>query len=108
MIATNHRVNFFEGDIGILQKMARDHPVLLCCQLSRDDAKAVPEYVQAGWIPGTAHSVVYFGSVDSNGRALHVIGDPSQGFEVWTSADLSVLWTGEGLQISHVSEQPIE
>lgn len=106
LIGTSHRVEFFEGDVNSLKEMASVHPVLLCCQLNRDDAKAVPAYVEdGGWIPGTAHSVVYFGDImGRGGETMHVIGDPTRGFELWSTDDLNVLWTGEGLKIGHYGD----
>lgn len=109
LIGTNYRVQFFEGDVDFLNNMTMDHPVLLCCQLNLADAEAVPAYVEeGGWIPGTAHSVVYFGKVEARGKTLHVIGDPTRGFEIWSTDDLSVLWTGEGLKIGHYDDAKYE
>lgn len=97
---SDFRVKFFEGSISELVELAKVHPVLLCCELDATVAEMVPAYVQeGGWIPGTAHSVVYFGELNG----VHVIGDPSRGYEGWSSRDLNTLWTGAGLQIAQYS-----
>ena len=89
-------VEFFEADSDSLYEMTRDAPVLLCCELDPIVAKMVPEYVNTGgWIPGLAHSVVYFGRAGDT----HAIGDPSQGYEYWSTQDLNNLWTGTGLRV---------
>ncbi len=101
LLGTKHRAEFFEGNIRDVEQMAKVHPVLLCCQLDPNVAEMLPSYVSdGGWIPGMAHSVVYFGS--RNGK--HLIGDPSRGYEVWSSRDLNTLWTGTGLRIGHYDE----
>ncbi|HIK90716.1 MAG TPA: hypothetical protein EYG03_01805 [Planctomycetes bacterium] len=97
LVGTNHRVEFFEGSLPDLEAISMAHPVLLCCQLEPEVAELIPTYVRdGGWIPGMAHSVVYFGKL----RGIHVIGDPSRGYEGWTDRDLNTLWTGTGLKIS--------
>ncbi|MEO2012744.1 MAG: hypothetical protein ABGZ53_00075 [Fuerstiella sp.] len=97
LIGTNHRVEFFEGSPQDLEAIAAIHPVLLCCQLEPEVAEMIPRYVKkGGWIPGLAHSVVYFGKL----RDIHVIGDPVRGYEAWTDQDLHTLWTGTGLRIT--------
>lgn len=91
------KVGFFEGSMEELDRMSKTHPLLLCCELTPDMAERVPQYVvNGGWIPGTAHTVVYFGQ--KNG--MHLIGDPSVGYEVWRDQDLQTLWTGTGLHLS--------
>jgi hypothetical protein len=63
--------------------------------LDEDMARRVPEYVsEGGWIPGLAHSVVYFGQIGDR----HIIGDPSRGYEAWTTLEMNLLWTGTGLR----------
>ena len=104
LIGTNHRVEFFEGNIRDLEEMSTVHPVLLCCELDPQVAEVAPSYVtNGGWIPGAAHSMVYFGNI--NGK--HLIGDPSRGYEVWDSKDLNVLWSGSGLKVAHYDRQGI-
>ena len=97
LMGTKHRVEFFEGNLRELEQAAAPHPVLLCCQLDPTVAEIIPEYVRDdGWIPGMAHSVVYFGKL----QGVHVIGDPSRGYEPWSGQDLNMLWTGTGLRIT--------
>lgn len=99
---TSRRVEFFECTVQTVEKMAMVHPVLLCCRLDPEIAHIVPEYVSlGGWIPGTAHSVVYFGRVNG----MHMIGDPSRGYEAWGTRDLNTLWTGTGLRFLHDDKQ---
>jgi hypothetical protein len=96
LMGTKYRVQFFEGDLRELQHAAASHPVLLCCRLDPAVAEIIPEYVRdGGWIPGMAHSVVYFG----RSGQVHIVGDPSRGYEGWPEQDLKTLWTGTGLRI---------
>lgn len=96
LFRTGYQVKFFEGGLPDLPSLATGRPVLLCCQLDAESAQNAPEYVYTdGWIPGTAHTVVYLGRF----QGKHVIGDPSVGYEVWDDADLQILWTGQGLKI---------
>jgi hypothetical protein len=91
-----YRVEFFESDVDGLSRLETAAPVLLCCELEPMVAKLAPEYVQdGGWIPGTAHSVVYFGRAGDR----HVVGDPSRGYETWSTRDLNNLWRGTGLRV---------
>ena len=97
LLGTAHKVEFFEGDVATLREMANIGPVLMCCQLDPEVAFRFPEYEkQGGWIPGMAHSVVYFGMLAN----YHVVGDPSRGYEFWTTEDLETLWTHAGLKIT--------
>ena len=96
LLGSDYRIEFFETDVEGLQQMIDDGPVLLCCKLEPRVAELLPEYVNdGGWIPGAAHSVVYFGVRHD----FHIIGDPSQGFEHWSTRDLNNLWTGSGLRV---------
>lgn len=96
LLGTKFKVEFFETDLEGLQQLETSAPLLLCCELDPTVAEAIPEYVsEGGWIPGTAHSVVYFGTL----RRRHIVGDPSRGYEAWTTEDLGLLWTGTGLKI---------
>ncbi len=91
-----YRVEFFETNSQDLPSLVKDSPALLCCMLDKDLAKMAPDYVsEGGWIPGVAHTVVYFGKLGEK----HIIGDPSRGFEAWSPRDLNTLWTGQGLKI---------
>lgn len=96
LFRTGYEVKFFEGSLADLPNLFSGRPVLLCCQLDSESAEDAPKYVnEGGWIPGTAHTVVYLGRFQDR----HVIGDPSIGYEVWGDEDLRVLWTGQGLKI---------
>lgn len=96
LLDKGYSVEFFETDSDRLAELTTDGPLLLCCMLEEDVARLVPEYVtEGGWIPGQAHSVVYFGRIVDR----HVIGDPSRGYEVWTTLELNRLWTGAGLRV---------
>lgn len=97
LLHSDFQVEFFEGGAETLRSLKTVGPVLLCCRLDEEIAELKPEYVDhGGWIPGLAHSVVYFGEINER----HVIGDPSRGYESWSSMDLNALWTGTGLKIT--------
>ncbi len=96
LLGTDRRVEFFEGRVDAVSEYSKEHPLLLCCRLDPEIAEKEPRYVQNGWIPGTPHSVTYFGSING----VHIVGDPSMGYEAWTEKDLKNLWTGEGLRIA--------
>ncbi len=80
-----------------LQKLLADDnwPVLIAVELpyGTEDRRYAEQW---GWIPGAGHSVVIVGRTADNGV---VIGDPSVGLEVWTEADLSLLWHGNGMRV---------
>ena len=93
---SSYRVDFFEGSVEDIEAMAQVHPVLLCCELDPGMAELLPRYVsEGGWIPGTAHSVLYLGRYGEG----HLVGDPSRGYEIWPEHDLKLLWTGQGLSM---------
>ena len=51
---------------------------------------------QWGWIPGMGHSVVILGrTTDGN----FIVGDPAVGLEIWSKADLDLLWSGVGMRV---------
>ena len=82
---------------GTLSDLLRDDdwPVLLAVELPFGTSD--PRFVeQWGWIPGTGHSVVALGRRLDGGI---VIGDPAVGLEIWTEADLSILWHGSGMRL---------
>ena len=95
---TGFKAKFFEGSANDLQRLTKDHPVLLCCQLSNEVARAIPKYKDDdGWIPGVQHSVVCFAAIDD----AYLIGDPSQKrMERWSRKDIINLWTGTGLMVT--------
>lgn len=96
LLRTDYRVEFFEGTIDELKAVSADHPVLMCCELTPEAAKQFPNYrTDGGWIPGLAHSTVYFAAIGQG----HIVGDPSRGYEIWTTEALQTLWTGAGLKI---------
>jgi predicted double-glycine peptidase len=97
MRGTPYEPTFFEGSLEDLDASSRDHPVLLCCQLTEETASLFPDYVRDdGWIPGVAHTVVYLGSHSE----FAVIGDPSQrDIEYWSRETLQHLWTGMGIRV---------
>lgn len=97
LLYTEFQVEFFEGNVDTLRALKTAGPVLLCCQLDEEIAQMLPDYVDSGgWIPGLAHSVVYFGEINDQ----HIIGDPSRGYESWATKDLNTLWTGTGLKVT--------
>ena len=94
---TRFHAEFFEGDLEVLDIVAGEFPVLMCCKLSDSVDQANPDYKRnGGWIPGVAHSVVLFRRAGED----YLIGDPSQkDAEFWTTQDVENLWTGQGLRI---------
>jgi hypothetical protein len=96
LLGKGYSIEFFETNASGLTDVATDSPLLLCCMLDEEVARLVPDYVsEGGWVPGQAHSVVYFGRIGD----AHIIGDPSQGYEAWTTLELNRLWTGTGLRV---------
>lgn len=94
---TGFRAEFFECGTSELPGIVSEFPALLCCELSDVVDAEYPHYYEIdGWRPGIKHSTVLFET--AHGR--HLIGDPSQiEPEIWTDADMSNLWTGQGLRI---------
>lgn len=96
LIANRHdrRVVLLDG--GLPQLVADDDwPVLLSVRLPLgvEDRRFVDQW---GWIPGMAHSVVVLGrTVDGH----FVVGDPAVGLEIWSEADLNLLWQGVGMRV---------
>lgn len=70
-------------------------PVLLSVRLPFGvaDRRFADEW---GWIPGMGHSVVALGRSPDGGV---VIGDPATGREVWSAADMQLLWHGNGIRL---------
>jgi hypothetical protein len=99
LLDEGYSIEFFKADSTKLTDLTTDGPLLLCCMLDEDVARLVPNYVnEGGWIPGQAHSVVYFGQIGDD----HIVGDPSNGYETWTTRELNHLWTGTGLRILRI------
>lgn len=74
-------------------------PVLISVGLDRWQRGYDRRYVTDwGWTPGKRHAVVVFGFLP-NGKLD--MGDPSVGREQWNVEALSVLWNGEGIQLTH-------
>lgn len=98
LLGTSYRPRFFEGSINDLAELTREHPVLLCCELSEETAAVMPGYREdGGWILGVKHSVVCF-AVSGN---TFYIGDPSQKrMEKWSRKDMIALWSGTGLTVT--------
>lgn len=96
LIANQHgrRVNLLDG--GLPRLIADDDwPVLLSVRLpfGVEDRRFVEQW---GWIPGMGHSIVVLGRTD-DGRFM--IGDPAAGLEIWSEADLDLLWQGVGMRV---------
>ncbi|NND98954.1 MAG: peptidase C39 [Pirellulaceae bacterium] len=72
-----------------------DWPVLLAVELpfGTEDRRYTEQW---GWIPGMGHSVVAIGQTPEGGI---IVGDPSVGLEIWSKADLNVLWQGNGMRV---------
>ena len=72
-----------------------DWPVLLSVRLpfGVEDRRFVEQW---GWIPGMGHSVVVLGRTNDGD---FIVGDPAVGLEVWSKADLDLLWGGVGMRV---------
>ena len=96
LIANRHdrRVTLLDG--GFTRLVADDDwPVLLSVRLpfGVDDRRFVEQW---GWIPGMGHSVVVLGRTNDGN---FIVGDPAVGLEVWSKADLDLLWQGVGMRV---------
>ncbi len=96
LIANRHdrRVVLLDG--GLSRLIADDDwPVLLSVSLpfGVEDRRFVEQW---GWIPGMGHSVVVLGRTN-DGR--FIVGDPAVGLELWSQADLDLLWQGVGMRV---------
>jgi hypothetical protein len=83
-------------DGGLARLVADDDwPVLLSVRLpfGVEDRRFVEQW---GWIPGMGHSVVVLGRTD-DGKFL--VGDPALGLEIWSKAELDLLWQGVGMRV---------
>jgi hypothetical protein len=96
LIANRHdrRVVLLDG--GLTRLIADDDwPVLVSVGLpfGVEDRRFVEQW---GWIPGMGHSVVILGrTTDGN----FIVGDPAVGLEIWSKADLDLLWSGVGMRV---------
>ncbi|MFG0263235.1 MAG: peptidase C39 [Novipirellula sp. JB048] len=91
----------YDREVEVLQETLEemltkdDWPVLLTVQLPYgiEDRRYADQW---GWIPGMGHTVVALDRLE-DGRV--VVGDPSVGVEVWSKADMRLLWHGGGIRI---------
>ena len=96
LIATRHdrRVVLLDG--GLTRLIAdNDWPVLVSVGLpfGVEDRRFVEQW---GWNPGMGHSVVILGRTDDGN---FIVGDPAVGLEIWSKADLDLLWSGVGMRV---------
>jgi len=72
-----------------------DWPVLVSVGLpfGVEDRRFVEQW---GWIPGMGHSVVILGRTNDGD---FIVGDPAVGLEIWSKADLDLLWSGVGMRV---------
>ncbi len=86
----------FETDASGLQARQAG-PVILVAELP-DNPSVDPVFREAcGWIPGQAHSVVFFSFLTDNTVEM---ADPMFGRELWKASDLDVLWTGRAIGLA--------
>jgi len=96
LVANRHdrRVRLLDGALpGLVAD--DDWPVLVSVGLpfGVEDRRFVEQW---GWIPGMRHSVVILGrTTDGN----FIVGDPAVGLEIWSKADLDLLWRGVGMRV---------
>jgi len=96
LIAKRHNRRVVLVDGGLTRLVADDDwPVLLSVRLpfGVEDRRFVDQW---GWIPGMGHSVVVLGRT-RDGR--FIVGDPAMGLEIWSKADLDLLWHGVGMRV---------
>ena len=96
LVANRHdrRVRLLDGALPRLVA-DDDWPVLVSVGLpfGVEDRRFVEQW---GWIPGMRHSVVILGrTTDGN----FIVGDPAVGLEIWSKADLDLLWRGVGMRV---------
>ena len=83
----------FETDAQGLQTRCAG-PVILVAELP-DNSSVDPVFREAcGWIPGQAHSVVFYDFLTEDTVQM---ADPMFGRELWKATDLDVLWTGRAI-----------
>jgi len=90
----DRRVVLLDG--GLTRLVADDDwPVLVSVGLpfGVEDRRYVE---QRGWIPGMGHSVVILGRTTEGN---FTVGDPAVGLEIWSEADLELLWRGVGMRV---------
>jgi hypothetical protein len=80
-----------------LRHVSQNSPAILTVELPRDMPTAWKYRQENGWLPGVSHSVVCLGS---DGDDHWRIVDPANGLERWTTADLLVLWQGQGMRLA--------
>jgi len=96
LIADRHDRKVVLLDGGLNRLVADDDwPVLLSVRLpfGVEDRRFADQW---GWIPGMGHSVVILGRTDAN---HFIVGDPAVGLELWSKADLDLLWQGVGMRV---------
>lgn len=86
-----------EKNLETLQQASSRTPAILVVELPRDAPTAWNSREESGWLPGVSHSVVCFGPV---GNDHWIIADPANGLEHWPTADLLLLWQGQGMQLT--------
>lgn len=92
------RIEVIEAkNLETLQRTSLNTPAILTVQLPREVPNAWEYRQESGWLPGVSHSVVCFGP---DGGDFWLIADPANGLERWTTADLLLLWQGQGMQLT--------
>lgn len=95
-IASRHDCRFVLLDGGLPRLVTDDDwPGRLAVRLpfGVEDQRSVAPW---GWIPGMGHSVVVLGPIDDGD---FIVGAPTAGSEIWSKADLDLLWQGVGIRI---------
>lgn len=96
LIANRHNRRVVLLDGGLPRLVADDDwPVLLSVRLpfGVEDRRFVEQW---GWIPGMGHSIVVLGQTNDGN---FIVGDPAVGLEIWSKADLDLLWQGVGMRV---------
>ena len=94
---TAYDVELLKAKVSDLKSGALKGPLILSVRL--DLKPGIDERYQKkwGWLPGVAHSVVFFKMID-DGKAAEM-GDPSVGRERWGFEAIETLWHGDAMRL---------
>lgn len=97
-ISPARHIKVFEAkNLETLKQTSLNTPAILTVEMPREVPNAWEYRQESGWLPGVSHSVVCLGP---DGEDHWLIVDPANGIERWTTADLLLLWQGQGMQLT--------
>ncbi|WP_146526844.1 cysteine peptidase family C39 domain-containing protein [Novipirellula artificiosorum] len=81
-----------------MDELEKNHawPLLIMVKLPEAGFRESTYVTEWGWVPGLGHTVVILGR---NEEGHYAIGDPAVGAELWSAADLNVLWHGDAIRL---------